>query len=145
MNSPESAKGAVYLRLSKDDGAGESASIFNQRKFLLKYAKEHGFTVMREYVDDGFSGTTFDRPGFKQMIADVEAGEINLILTKDLSRLGRDYIKTGQYTELFFPSRRVRFIAAGDGYDSACSCSDYIPFMNVVKSRRCLGKKRKIM
>lgn len=139
MNSFEAVRGAVYLRLSKDDGAGESASISNQRKFLLKYAKEHGLTVLREFVDDGFSGTTFDRPGFKKMIKAVEAGEINLILTKDLSRLGRDYIKTGQYTELFFPAHKVRFIAAGDGYDSDCSCPDYIPFMNVVKNMCCSG------
>ena len=81
----------------------------------------------------------FDRPGFKRMIEDIEKKEIGLVLTKDLSRLGRDYIKTGQYTELFFPSRGVRFIAVGDGYDSAFSSTDLIPFRNVVKNTRHLG------
>ena len=81
--------GAIYLRLSKDDeGAKESLSIANQRKMLLRYAAEHGLTVIREYVDDGYSGTSFDRPGFKRMIEDIEKKEIGLVLTKDLSRLG---------------------------------------------------------
>lgn len=137
--------GAIYLRLSKDDDtSGESSSISNQRKLLLKYAAEHGLSIVREYVDDGFSGTTFNRPGFLAMIKDVEAGNINLILTKDLSRLGRDYIKTGQYTELFFPSHGVRFIAVGDGYDSAYSSSDMIPFMNVVNEMYARDISRKI-
>lgn len=131
--------GCIYLRLSKDDDCGgESASISNQRKLLLRYAAEHQFTIEKEFCDDGYSGTTFNRPGFKEMISAVEKQEINLILTKDLSRLGRDYIQTGQYTELFFPSRGIRFIAIGDGYDSAYSSSDMIPFRNVVKDTGCL-------
>lgn len=137
--------GAIYLRLSKDDeGAKESLSIANQRKMLLRYAAEHGLTVIREYVDDGYSGTSFDRPGFKRMIEDIEKKEIGLVLTKDLSRLGRDYIKTGQYTELFFPSRGVRFIAVGDGYDSAFSSTDLIPFRNVVNEMYARDISRKI-
>lgn len=140
-----SAPGAVYLRLSKDDeGSGESLSIANQRKMLLRYASEHSLTIIREYVDDGYSGTSFDRPGFKKMIADIEKKEIRLVLTKDLSRLGRDYIKTGQYTELFFPSRGVRFIAVGDGYDSAFSSTDLIPFRNVVNEMYARDISRKI-
>ena len=95
--------GAIYLRLSKDDeGAKESLSIANQRKMLLRYAAEHGLTVIREYVDDGYSGTSFDRPGFKRMIEDIEKKEIGLVLTKDLSRLGRDYIKTGNIRSCSF-------------------------------------------
>lgn len=138
-------RGCIYLRLSKDDDScGESASISNQRKLLLRYAKEHRFTVEKEFCDDGYSGTTFNRPGLKQMIAAVEKQEINLILTKDLSRLGRDYIQTGQYTELFFPSHGIRFIAIGDGYDSAFSSTDMIPFRNVVNEMYARDISRKI-
>lgn len=145
MNGSASILGAIYLRLSKDDDtSGESSSISNQRKLLLKYAAEHRLPIVQEYADDGFSGTTFNRPGFQAMIRDVEAQKINLILTKDLSRLGRDYIKTGQYTELFFPSHKVRFIAVGDGYDSAYSSSDMIPFMNVVNEMYARDISRKI-
>lgn len=137
--------GAIYLRLSKDDeGSGESLSIVNQRKMLLRYAGEHHLTIIREYVDDGYSGTSFDRPGFRSMIEDIEKKEIRLVLTKDLSRLGRDYIKTGEYTELFFPSRGVRFIAVGDGYDSAYSSTDLIPFRNVVNEMYARDISRKI-
>lgn len=143
--NPNALRGCIYLRLSKDDDScGESASISNQRKLLIRYAEEHHFTIEREYCDDGYSGTTFDRPGLRQMIAAVEKQEINLILTKDLSRLGRDYIQTGQYTELFFPSHGVRFIAVGDGYDSAYSSTDMIPFRNVVNEMYARDISRKI-
>lgn len=97
-------RGAIYLRLSKDDdGRKESSSIGSQRRLLLRYAQEKGFPIVREYSDDGWSGTTFDRPAFQEMIRDIKRGEINLVMTKDLSRLGRDYILSGQYTELFSP------------------------------------------
>lgn len=140
-----SLPGAIYLRLSKDDdGSGESLSIANQRKLLLRYASEHRFNIIREFVDDGYSGTTFDRPGFNDMIRAIEGKEIRLVLTKDLSRLGRDYIKTGQYTELFFPSRGIRFIAVGDGYDSAFSSTDLIPFRNIVNEMYARDISRKI-
>lgn len=140
-----SSCGAIYLRLSKDDeGSGESLSIANQRKLLLSYAAGHHLSILREYVDDGYSGTSFDRPGFKRMIRDIKAGEIRLVLTKDLSRLGRDYIRTGEYTELFFPSHQVRFIAVGDGYDSAFSSPDLIPFRNVVNEMYARDISRKI-
>ena len=151
MNHPSNAysdsalPGAIYLRLSKDDeGSRESMSIANQRKLLLKYARDHHFTIQREYADDGYSGTSFCRPAFRRMIADIERGEIRLVLTKDLSRLGRDYIKTGEYTELFFPSHGVRFIAVSDGYDSACSSSDLIPFRNVINEMYARDISRKI-
>lgn len=145
QSSDSFLSGAIYLRLSKDDeGSGESLSISNQRSLLLRYAREHHFTITREYTDDGYSGTTFNRPGFRQMITDIEHGELRLVLTKDLSRLGRDYIKTGEYTELFFPSHGVRFIAVGDGYDSACSSSDLIPFRNVINEMYARDISRKI-
>jgi len=95
---------ALYCRLSQDDMLqGESNSITNQKNILLKYAEDNGFKNTQFYVDDGFSGTTFDRPDFTRMIADMENGKIGIIITKDLSRLGRDYLKTGQYIEMIFP------------------------------------------
>ena len=110
---------ALYMRLSKDDDRVlESASISTQRKMLRAYAREHGFEVYDEYIDDGYSGTNFNRPAWERLLKDIEAKEVNLVITKDLSRLGRDYIMTGQYTELYFPSKKVRYIAINDGYDS---------------------------
>ena len=102
---------ALYLRLSRDDELqGESSSITTQRSMLRLYAKEHHLNVIDEYIDDGWSGTNFERPSFQRMIEDIEAGKINCVVTKDLSRLGRNYIMTGQYTELYFPSHNVRYI-----------------------------------
>ncbi len=110
---------ALYMRLSRDDELeGESASISTQKQILRDYANEQGFLVVNEYVDDGFSGTNFERPSFKRMIEDIEDGKINCVVTKDLSRLGRNYILTGQYTELYFPSKGVRYIAIHDGVDT---------------------------
>lgn len=109
---------ALYLRLSRDDELqGESSSITTQRSMLRLYAKEHHLNVIDEYIDDGWSGTNFERPSFQRMIEDIEAGKINCVVTKDLSRLGRNYIMTGQYTELYFPSHNVRYIAIDDGDD----------------------------
>ncbi len=136
---------AIYLRLSKDDeGTAESSSIDTQRKMLRSYAKEHGFTVYDEYVDDGWSGTNFERPGFKRMIADIEDKKVNLILLKDLSRLGRDYILTGQYTEIYFPSKSVRCIAINDGYDSDSPYNDVVPFKNVLNEMYARDTSKKI-
>lgn len=144
-SSENSVRGAIYLRLSKDDeDKRESSSIVSQRRLLLRYASEHSLTVIREYSDDGWSGTTFDRPAFQEMIRDIKRGEINLVMTKDLSRLGRDYIVSGQYTELFFPSMNVRFIAVNDGYDSAVSDSDLIPFKNIINEMYARDISRKI-
>lgn len=138
-------RGAVYLRLSKDDESRrESSSIGSQRRLLMNYAKEHDFPIVKEYSDDGWSGTNFDRPAFQEMIQDVKKGLINLILTKDLSRLGRDYIVSGQYTEFFFPSMNVRFIAVNDGYDSAVSDSDMIPFKNIMNEMYARDISKKI-
>ena len=135
---------ALYMRLSKDDGAGESASISTQRSMLKAYAREHGYAVYREYADDGFSGTTYDRPAFQDLLADIEAGRVNLVITRDLSRLGRDYILTGQYTELYFPSKGVRYIAVNDGYDSINPGNDLAPFQNIVNEMYARDTSKKI-
>lgn len=138
-------QGAFYLRLSKDDdNLKESSSISNQRKLLQEYAQKAGFNIVAEFCDDGVSGTTFDRPGFKQLIKAIEDGLINLVLVKDLSRLGRDYIQTGQYTEVYFPSKNVRFIAVNDDVDSEQPLNDLAPFRNVVNEMVARDTSRKI-
>ena len=112
-------RAALYIRLSKDDGdKEESESVQNQRKILNTYAKENKFKVYDEYVDDGYTGTNFNRPGFKRMIEDVEKGKVNMIISKTLSRLGRDYIETGRYIESYFPEKNIRYIAILDDIDS---------------------------
>ncbi len=111
---------ALYCRLSRDDELqGESFSIQNQRRILETYAKEHGFGNLRWFVDDGWSGANFERPAFTEMIEGVENGEIKTVITKDLSRLGRNYLQVGLFTEITFPKKGVRFIAINDGVDSA--------------------------
>ena len=135
---------ALYMRLSKDDGAGESASISNQRSMLREYATENRFYIYREYVDDGFSGTTFERPAWKCLLADIESGKVNLVITRDLSRLGRDYILTGQYTEIFFPAKGVRYIAVNDGYDTLNPGNDLAPFQNIVNEMYARDTSKKI-
>ena len=129
-------RAALYLRLSRDDeGTGESESITNQRDLLTAYAREQGYAVAGEYVDDGWSGLDFDRPALRRLLSDVDAGKLDVVLVKDLSRLGRDYIRTGELTELYFPARRVRCIAVNDGFDSARSeGSDLAPLRNVLKN-----------
>ncbi len=145
MKAGSTYKAALYMRLSKDDdGTSESASIMTQRKMLRSYAADQGFQVFDEYVDDGWSGTNFDRPDFKRMIADIEAGKVNLVLTKDLSRLGRDYITAGQYTEIYFPSKGVRYIAINDGYDSDSPYTDIAPFKNVINEMYARDTSKKI-
>jgi len=118
MKKHESYRTAIYLRLSKEDGTGESGSIQNQRALLTAYARQNGLTILAEYCDDGWSGTNFDRPSFRRMMADVESGKINCILTKDLSRLGRNGARTADLLDEFFPTYGVRYIAVLDGYDS---------------------------
>lgn len=110
----------IYCRLSRDDErAGESVSIENQKELLSRHAREQGWTIIDYYVDDGVSGTTFDRPGFNRLVQDARDGKINIALCKDLSRLGRDYIEAGKYTDIVFPSMGCRFIALNDGVDTA--------------------------
>ena len=109
----------IYARLSRDDErAGESVSIENQKEMLARYVREQGWTLYDYYCDDGVSGTTFDRPGFNRLVQDATDHKINLVLTKDLSRLGRDYIEAGKYTDFIFPSLGCRFIALNDGVDT---------------------------
>lgn len=110
---------ALYLRLSRDDELqGESGSIQTQRMMLRQYAAEHGLTVVDEYIDDGWSGTNFERPSFQRMIDDIEDGKINCVVTKDLSRLGRNYIETGRFIDLEFPRYNTQFIAVNENFDS---------------------------
>lgn len=135
---------ALYMRLSKDDGEAESASIGTQRKMLRFYAEENKIPVYDEYIDDGVSGTTFERPSFQRMIRDIESGHVNLVITKDLSRLGRDYITAGEYTEFYFPERGVRYIAINDGYDSINDYNDIAPFKNVVNEMYARDTSKKI-
>lgn len=108
-----------YKRLSKEDGHDVSYSIENQKSILLQYAKEHHFPNPVFFVDDGFSGTNYDRPGFQSMLEQVESGKVGIILCKDLSRLGRNSALTGLYTNFTFPQNGVRFIAINDDFDSA--------------------------
>lgn len=123
---------ALYARLSRDDMMeGESGSIANQKQILKKYADEHGFLNTRFYSDDGISGTTFEREGFQQMIADIEKGEVKTVIVKDQSRLGRDHLMTGYYMEVFFPNNDVRFVAIYDNYDSEMGDNEFAPFKNI--------------
>lgn len=137
-------KAALYMRLSKEDGEKESASIGTQRKMLRFFAKENHFDVYDEYIDDGVSGTTFERPDFQRMIHDIEYGFVNMVITKDLSRLGRDYITAGKYTEFYFPEHGVRYIAINDGYDSINEYNDIAPFKNVINEMYARDTSKKI-
>lgn len=124
---------ALYCRLSKDDNnGGDSSSIVTQKDMLTRYAREQNFHIYNIYVDDGYSGTNFDRPAFQQMKQDIENGKVNMVITKDLSRLGRDYIVSGQLIEEYFPKHNVRYIAITDGFDSISKYNDIAPFKNVV-------------
>ena len=136
---------ALYCRLSRDDGAeGDSNSIANQKKLLTKYAKEHGFDSFKIYVDDGYTGTNFDRPGFEAMLDDMEMGYISTVIVKDSSRLGRDYLKVGYYTEHYFPEHDIRFIAINDGVDSLNNEDDFGAFRNVMNEMYAKDISRKI-
>ncbi len=123
---------ALYARLSQEDALdGDSNSIVNQKAVLSKYAADNGFTNPVFFIDDGVSGVTFDRPNFNRMIAEIEAGNVGTVIVKDMSRLGRDYLKVGYYTEIFFVERDVRYIAINDGVDSAKGDNDFTPFRNL--------------
>ena len=136
---------ALYLRLSRDDELqGESGSIQTQRMMLRQYAAEHGLTVVDEYIDDGWSGTNFERPSFQRMIDDIEDGKINCVVTKDLSRLGRNYILTGQYTEIYFPSKGVRYIAINDNVDTINGESELAPFLNILNEMHARQTSKKV-
>ena len=125
---------ALYCRLSRDDELqGDSNSIVNQKNILAKYAEDNNFRNVEFFVDDGFSGTNFQRPGWEKLIALVEDNQVGTIIVKDMSRLGRDYLKVGFYTEIMFVEKGVRFIAINNGVDSANQTdSDFTPFLNII-------------
>ncbi len=125
---------ALYERLSRDDEQqGESNSITNQKEYLEEYAKRQGFSNIRHFTDDGISGTTFEREGFQKLIAEVEAGNVSTVIVKDMSRLGRNYLKVGFYTDIMFPEKGVRFIAVNNGVDSeTMGDNDFTPFLNIM-------------
>ena len=136
---------ALYCRLSnEDDLDGESNSIQNQRAILQKFAQDQGFRNIRYFVDDGYSGTNFNRPAVKEMLSLVEAGKVGTIIVKDMSRFGRDYLQVGQYTELVFPSYDVRFIAVNDGVDSARGDNDFTPVRNLFNDFYAKDTSRKV-
>ena len=126
---------ALYARLSQEDSLdGESNSIANQKKILLKYATDNGFPNLTFFIDDGVSGVTFDRPGWNEMISLAEAGKVKTVIVKDMSCMGRDYLKVGYYTESFFAERDIRYIAINDGVDSDKGDNEFTPFRNLFKS-----------
>ena len=143
-------KVGIYIRLSKEDidkeKTNESESIKNQRILIHKYLKDNNFTDYKEYIDDGYSGTNFNRPGFIDLITDIEKNKINMVITKDLSRLGRDYIKTGYYIEDYFPAKKVRYISILDGIDTynATTNNDIAPFKALFNDMVSKDTSRKI-
>lgn len=160
LDSPALYNAGIYIRLSQEDKdkdkkyESESQSVTNQRQILMNYVQSCGFNYIDEYVDDGFSGTNFDRPSFKRMIQDIENKKINLVIVKDLSRLGRDHVNTGYYMERYFPEHKVRFISLMEGYDSGrnqasndsstfiVACNDYYSKQNSNKIRDVLYSKK---
>lgn len=136
---------ALYCRLSRDDGGdGDSNSIANQKKLLSKFAKDRGLSNTKHYVDDGYTGTNFNRPGFLQMIEDIEAGYVSVVIVKDMSRLGRDYLQVGYYTETFFPDHNIRLISVNDGTDSDEGEDGFAPIRNVINELYARDISRKI-
>ena len=144
----QDAPTALYCRLSVDDAnEGDSNSIAHQKEMLERYCRENGYTDYTFYVDDGYSGTTFERPAFKQMIADVEAGTIRRVIIKDLSRFGRDYLQVGMYTEVLFAQHDIHFIAIANNVDSQKGDNDLTPFVNLFNewyARDCSRKQRAV-
>ena len=130
---PREVRAAIYCRLSKDDDQeGPSASIQNQREMLCRYCDEQGWRVTGIFQDDGWSGLNMHRPDFQRLLAEIEQGRYDVVLTKDLSRLGRNYLQTGQLIENFFPRHRVRYIALNDAVDTNVE-NEITPFRNILK------------
>ncbi len=131
---PQLPKTGCYERLSRqDEGKIESNSIINQKKKNEQYALTHGFTNIVHYTDDGYSGTSFERPAWKQLMQDVESGAVKTVIVKDLSRIGRNYLEVGMITEVIFPQLDVRFIAIDNGVDSINhNSTEFVPIMNVL-------------
>ncbi|NBI79738.1 DUF4368 domain-containing protein [Anaerotruncus colihominis] len=137
---------ALYCRLSRDDELqGDSNSIVNQKAILSKYAKENGFKNTSLFVDDGYSGANFDRPSWCELVEKIENGEVATLIVKDMSRLGRDYLRVGLYTDVLFPEKGVRFIAISNGVDSANQQeNDFTPFLNIINELYCRDTSKKI-
>lgn len=149
----------IYIRLSQEDKdkkyESDSESVINQKELLRSYVKNNNFNLYGEYVDDGYSGTNFDRPGFQKMLEDIKQKKINCVVVKDLSRFGRDHVMTGYYIETFFPENNIRFISILESYDSfknqasndsstfIIACNDYYSKQNSIKIRNVLNDKRK--
>ena len=134
-------RAAIYCRLSKDDDQqGESASIANQRDMLESYCEKQGWEVVAVYQDDGYTGLNMERPDLKRMLKAIERRQVNLVITKDLSRLGRNYLQTGHLIEDFFPRNGVRYIAMNDGIDTLRENNDIAPFKNILKNISHSGK-----
>ena len=149
----------IYIRLSQEDKdkkyESDSESVINQKELLRSFVKNNSFNLVKEYVDDGYSGTDFERPGFQKMLEDINNKKINCVIVKDLSRLGRDHVMTGYYIETFFPENNIRFISILESYDSfknqasndsstfIIACNDYYSKQNSVKIRNVLNEKRK--
>lgn len=147
ISNPMDYHAALYIRLSKEDEReGPSQSVTNQESLLREFVNQHRLSVYDTYVDDGWSGTTFDRPGFQRMIADIEAKKVNMVITKDLSRLGRDYIMTGHYMERYFPEHRVRYISLLDGIDTGVesTANDITPFRAIMNDMYAKDISKKI-
>ena len=142
MNRQSDKITAIYCRLSRDDElTGESNSIVNQKAILKKYAQEQGFRNIQFFVDDGYSGANFNRPDWKRMIKLVENDKVGVIIAKDMSRIGRNYLEVGLYTEMLFPEHDVRFIAVNSGVDSANQQdNDFTPFLNIIKNTPSSGR-----
>lgn len=136
---------ALYARLSRDDDSdGDSNSIAHQKQILEKYAKDHGFVNCKQFVDDGFSGTNFNRPGFQALVAEIEADHISTVIVKDMSRLGRNYLQVGMYTEVMFPNYNIHFIAVNDGVDSEDGDNEFTPFRNIINEWYAKDTSKKI-
>ena len=147
ISNPMDYHVALYIRLSKEDeNEGPSESVTNQKSLLDEFVKTHRLSVYDVYIDDGYSGTNFDRPAFQRMIADIEAKKVNMVITKDLSRLGRDYIMTGHYMERYFPEKRVRYISLLDGIDTGVesSANDITPFRAIMNDMYAKDISKKI-
>ena len=146
MKQTEEKITALYERLSRDDdNAGDSNSIVNQKKYLESYAQQRGYTNCRHYTDDGWSGGNFERPAWKQLIADIEAGKVAHVIVKDMSRAGRDYLQTGFYTEVFFRQHGIHFVAIANSVDSDDQNSnEFAPFLNIMNEWYARDTSKKI-
>ena len=147
ISNPMDYHAALYIRLSKEDESeGPSQSVQNQESLLREFVQQHRLSVYDTYVDDGWSGTNFDRPSFQRMIADIEARKVNMVITKDLSRLGRDYIMTGHSMERYFPEHRVRYISLLDGIDTGVdsTANDITPFRAIMNDMYAKDISKKI-